>query len=164
MNVFPAPVYVDHTYVWCLWKSVRRLRFPGSVSHHMGPANWTQVLCQSSKCSSLQSCLSRPHIKVPNIKVGIFLSPGEDSWRFSNSSDSNWEFYHSYLPPSTQSMLQISRLPPIRTPAWNSGPLYFWPWSYLLTMGSNDPLPVFKNLLEWIRNSGRYFAYNFWFT
>lgn len=138
-------------------------RFPGSVSHHMGPANWTQVLCLSGKCSSLLSCLSRPHIKVPNIKVGIFLSLAEDSWRFSNSSDSNWEFYHSYLPPSTQSMLQISRLSPIRTPAWNSGPLYFWPWSYLLTMGSNDPLPVFKNLLEWIRNSGRHFAYNFWF-
>lgn len=143
MNVFPASMYVDHTYVWCLWRSVRRLRFPGSVSHHMGPANWTQVLYKSSKCSSLVSCRSRPHIKV-----GIFLSPGEDSWRFSNSSDSNWEFYHSYLPPSTQSMLQISRLPPIRTPALNSGPPVLLTMKLFINHGFQWSPPRFQELFR----------------
>lgn len=148
MNVFPACMFVDHTYVWCLWRSVRRLRSPGSVNHHMGPANWTHVLCKRSKCSSLLSCLSRPHIKVPNIKVGLFLSPGEDSSRFSNSSDNNWEFYHSYLPPSTQSMLQISRLPPIQTPALSPGPTVLLTMKIFINHGFQWSPPHFQELVR----------------
>ena len=55
-------------FSWCSWEPLEAMQFPGVTGScelpDMGTENRTQVLCKSSKCSSLLSHLSSPYLPV----------------------------------------------------------------------------------------------------